>query len=172
MPVPPTSAYYQALGPLNERIDVLNPDPDDLIELGEISAIRNQGITSRFGERPIVISPGPKKVRDVQVGEFGFDRIRLAAQHYAETYSGDFEFMIAMKAEMREHNRLTNKQVAGVLNTMIAEARRNRRYRFGSAKAKARIEERRNDPGTVAERRESVKKSRFGKRRTQEDQSE
>jgi hypothetical protein len=46
------------------------------------------------------------------------------AEDYAAAYDGDFEFMVEMKTVARQRGYLSMKQAAGVLNVLIADARR------------------------------------------------
>lgn len=49
----------------------------------------------------------------------------LVAQHYAETFSGSFEFMVSMREQANQYS-LTPNQAKGVLNSLVAELQRNR----------------------------------------------
>lgn len=133
--MPDRPNYYATVEKINSRIDITNPDDADLIELAEISRWHTL-VQTYHPDGPYTFEPDRPRIKPTQVAEFGFNRIRKTAEFYAETYHGDFEFMVAMRAEMAETGRLTVAQAAGVLNSMIAEAKQRRLRSFGGKKLK------------------------------------
>lgn len=51
--------------------------------------------------------------------------LAMAANVYAQRYTGTFDYMTEMRAHAVAHHGLTTGQARGVLNCMLAEARRN-----------------------------------------------
>lgn len=127
--MPDRPNYYATVEAINNRIAIENPDDADLLELAEISRWHSL-VQTYHPDGPYTFEPDRPRIKPTQVGEFGFDRIRKTAEFAAETYKGDFTFMIAMRAEMTDKGRLTIAQTAAVLNTLVAQARRRRRYTF------------------------------------------
>lgn len=65
---------------------------------------------------------GKAKFDDLFVGQH--PELRRAAEAYARSYNGSFDYMVEMKAKALDAGRLTLSQARGVLNCAAAELRR------------------------------------------------
>jgi len=79
------------------------------------------------------------ELRDSLAGKFNFSVVldhpwtRLVAEQYAREFRGDFPYMVEMRERVDAGERLSNAQVAGVLNCAVNDFRRNVARPVGAA---------------------------------------
>jgi hypothetical protein len=105
---------------INDRIDVTDPSREDLLALAEACRWASVVYDEAGHARPA----SPAKAGHHFFANYGTKRLKLMAEDYAAAYDGDFEFMVEMKTVARQRGYLSMKQAAGVLNVLIADARR------------------------------------------------
>jgi hypothetical protein len=106
---------------INDRIDITDPAREALLALAEACRWASVVYDEAGHARPAA----PAKAGNHFFANYGTKRLKLMTEDYAAAYEGDFEFMVEMKKIARQRGYLSMKQAAGVLNVLLADARRN-----------------------------------------------
>lgn len=116
--------FFTEIEAINQRIDIEHPSNADILAIAEAcrwASVNTLWLTDGTRESEPACEP---KAHSHFFGNYGTDRIRKAVEAYARSYRGSFEFAVSMKDAIAEHGKLTSPQAAGMLNTMIANAKR------------------------------------------------
>lgn len=108
------------------------PAPKKETTVTEISTVRAAEWLRTLG-RKVEMGDLDNDVTDTEI----LDGLTVLAEGYARNYTGDFEFMVDMKAALEKNGKLSIGQTKGTLNCLRAQVERDERSKAQAKKATA-----------------------------------